>query len=68
MAYRIRLIRNGDKDIPYEIGGITADNEQQAVRIAKNQIVEGGYWFPWENDIKQRYNSLSLEWIDKDTV
>lgn len=31
MGYRVRLIRNDNKNIPYEIGGISADNEQQAI-------------------------------------
>jgi hypothetical protein len=66
MSYRVRLIRNKDKNIPYEIGGITANDKYEAVKKAKQQIVEHGYWFPWENDIQKRYDSLNVEWVDTD--
>lgn len=67
MAYRVRLIHIGE-NLPYEIGGITADNEEMAINKAKKFIVEEGYWFPWEDNIKERYNKLKVEKISIDNV
>lgn len=68
MAYRVRLVRLGKENLPYELGGISADSEELAIKKAKKHVVEQGYWFPWEDNIKERYNKLKLESITFDNI
>lgn len=66
MAYRVRLINTEHENCPYEIGGIIADNEEMASNKAKNIVVKNGYWFPWENNIQERYKKLKVESVSID--
>lgn len=66
MVYRVRLINVEHSNCPYEVGGIVAENEKIAGDKAKDQIVKGGYWFPWEDNIQQRYKKLKVESVTID--
>ena len=64
MVYRVRLYR--DKMLPYELGGICADNEKEAMEKVKEQIAHNGYWENERMSIKERMEKLTVESVTLD--
>lgn len=58
-VYRVRLYR--DKKLPYEVGGICAENEKEASDKAKEQIARNGYWGNESTNMEERMNKLTVE-------
>lgn len=64
-TYRVRLLCNGDKQIPYELQGITATCPEAAAWKAKIQIAEWG-WFPSCMSFNARLNILTTDSVEPD--
>ena len=66
MIYRVRLHR--EKMYPCEIGGICADNEEEAVIKAKKAIAHNGYWENNRMSIEDRISKLTVESVTADNI